>query len=48
MQPLTNSGGAAKGGAAVSIENVTFYGYTPQQGRALVRDLNRQLGGLYA
>lgn len=48
VQPLTNSGGAAKGGAVVSIENVTFYGYTPQQGRALVRDLNRQLGGLYA
>lgn len=48
VQPLTNSGGAAKGSAVVSIENVTFYGYTPQQGRALVRDLNRQLGGLYA
>lgn len=48
VQPLTNSGGTAKCGAAVSIENVTFYGYTPQQGRALVRDLNRQLGGLYA
>lgn len=47
VQPLTNSGGKAKGGAAVSIENVTFYGYTPQQGRALVRDLNRQLGRLY-
>lgn len=47
VQPLTNSGGTAKGGAAVTIENVTFYGYTPQQGRALVRDLNRQLGRLY-
>ena len=25
----------------------TFYGYTPNDGNALVRDLNRKLGGLY-
>lgn len=44
--PLTGSG-AGKGGAAVSIGSISFYGYTHQQGSVLVRDLNRQLGRLY-
>lgn len=47
VQPLTAGASGAKGGAAVNIEHVAFYGYTPQQGRDLVRDLNRQLGRLY-
>lgn len=35
------------GGITVVLENVSFTGYTSQQGYAFVRDLNRQLGRLY-
>lgn len=46
VQPLTG-GAATTAGPKVVIESVTFQNYTPTQGRALVRDLNRQLGRLY-
>lgn len=35
------------GRITVVLENVSFTGYTSQQGYAFVRDLNRQLGRLY-
>lgn len=34
------------GSVVVRLENVSFYGYTPDQGDAFVRDLNRKLGRL--
>ena len=34
------------GSVVVRLENVSFYGYTPDQGGAFVRDLNRKLGRL--
>lgn len=33
-------------GATVRLENVAFYGYTPEQGTRFVNDLNRKLGRL--
>lgn len=46
VQPLSASG-TTKAGAMINIDQITFYGYTSQQGRELVRDLNRQLGKVY-
>lgn len=48
VQPLSaGPSTGARAAAVVNIESVTFNGYTPQQGREFVRDLNRQLGRLY-
>ena len=47
VQPLTNTGGAGtKGFTPVSVGEMNFYGYTPQQGRELAREINRELGRL--
>ena len=45
VQPLSG-GEHPRAGAQVTIQHVEFNGYTPAQGRAFVRDLNRQLGRL--
>ena len=48
VQPLTNTGGAGtKGFTPVSVGEMNFYGYTPQQGREMAREINRELGRLY-
>ena len=47
VQPLTNTGGAGtKGFTPVSVGEMNFYGYTPQQGREMAREINRELGRL--
>ena len=47
VQPLTTTGGAGtKGFAPVSVGEMNFYGYTPQQARGMARELNRELGRL--
>lgn len=47
VQPLTNTGGAGtKGFTPVSVGEMNFYGYTPQQARGMARELNRELGRL--
>lgn len=47
VQPLTKTGGAGtKGFTPVSVGEMNFYGYTPQQARGMARELNRELGRL--
>ena len=45
VQPLTNTGGS-KSVTPVAIGEMNFYGYTPQQGREMAREINRELGRL--
>lgn len=47
VQPLTNTGGAGgKGFTPVTVGEMNFYGYTPQQSREMAREINRELGRL--
>lgn len=47
VQPLTNTGGAVgKGFTPVTVGEMNFYGYTPQQSREMAREINRELGRL--
>lgn len=52
VRPLTSGESLTRvadyrGGITVVLESVVFQNYTPQQGDALVNDLNRALGRLY-
>ena len=47
VQPLTNTGGVGgKGFTPVTVGEMNFYGYTPQQSREMAREINRELGRL--